>query len=247
MVCHHAAQASVSVSVREPALDASVNIMGSIYLLEAARQLGARFVFASTGGALYGEVPEGKLAAVDTPAAPFSPYACSKAAFEYYLRAYGAAHQLPYVILRYGNVYGPRQDPHGEAGVVAIFAQRLLRGDVIQVNARQQVGDAGCVRDYVFVDDVVKANLLALSGELDGTMLNVGTGIGSSTQQIAEQMITALSVPTEAKPGPYREGDLERSVLDAAPFRELVGEPVSLKEGIAKTAQWFQAQHEVKS
>lgn len=239
-ISHHAAQASVAVSVREPQLDAEVNVLGSLHLLQAAAKHGARFVFASTGGALYGEVPEGTRAAVHTPPCPMSPYACSKASFEYYLRAYASAYGMEYNILRYANVYGPRQDPHGEAGVVAIFIERLLRGESIQINARVDKGDDGCVRDYVYVGDVVRANDKALQGGLVGTV-NVGTGTGTSTRALAQQLIELIGRETAVTDAERREGDLQRSVLDAGVIAELIGSPVPLAKGLSQTVQWFQA------
>ncbi len=238
-ISHHAAQASVAVSVREPRLDAEVNILGSIYLLEAARRHGSRFVFASTGGALYGEVPEGTRAAVTTSIRPMSPYACSKASFEHYLRAYDAAHRVPYTILRYANVYGPRQDPHGEAGVVAIFIERLLKGEPIEVNARRKKGDEGCVRDYVFVGDVIRANTRALEGTLKDDTLNVGTGIGTTTRELADHLVGLTGGDAVVRDGDYRAGDLGRSVLDVSDMVEQIGEPLSLSKGLEKTVHWF--------
>jgi len=238
-ISHHAAQASVSVSVRQPELDAEVNVLGSLNIAQAALACGSRIVFASTGGALYGEVPEGKTAGEDWPALPLSPYACSKASFELYLRAYGSTAGLRYTILRYGNVYGPRQDPHGEAGVVAIFLQRLLRGEPIQVNARRQPGDEGCVRDYVYVRDCVRANLAAFDGALDGRTINIATGIGTTTRTLAERLVTLVDKPAIVGDGDHRPGDLERSVLDPSVMVSLLGAPTPMDAGLAATTEWF--------
>ncbi|MEZ4288154.1 MAG: NAD-dependent epimerase/dehydratase family protein [Polyangiales bacterium] len=243
-ISHHAAQASVSVSVREPALDAEINVMGSIHLLQAAQRHGARVVFASTGGALYGEVPEGEKARESWPAKPLSPYACSKAAFEYYLRAKSDEVGLPYTILRYANVYGPRQDPHGEAGVVAIFLNRLLKGEPIQVNARKALGDDGCVRDYVYVTDVVAMNVHALEGHLDRKTANVGTGKPTSTRRLAETLVALCGASSEVRDGAHRPGDLERSVLDPSAISHFVPRLIDLEEGLARTTSWFREQHE---
>lgn len=241
-VCHQAAQTSVSVSTREPIRDAEVNVIGSLNLLEACREHGiAHFVFASTGGAIYGEIPEGQRAGEAWTPHPISPYACAKLSFETYLRAYGHEHGTPYTILRYGNVYGPRQDPHGEAGVVAIFSQRLVAGDPVRINAREEVGDAGCIRDYVYVKDVVRANLLALEGKLTDHVLNVGTGVGTSTLQLAESIERALEVDAVKEHGSRRAGDLERSVLEPNDQLLAFGAPVPIDEGIAATARWFRA------
>jgi len=238
-ISHHAAQASVTVSVREPLLDADVNVMGSLNVAAAALQCGSRLIFSSTGGALYGEVPEGKSASEDWPAHPLSPYACSKASFELYLRAYGQTSGLRYTILRYGNVYGPRQDPHGEAGVIAIFLKRLLRGEPIQVNARAKEGDDGCVRDYVYVRDSVRANLAAFEGALDGRTINIASGIGTSTRTLAERLVSIVDQPAIVNDGAYRAGDLERSVLDPSVMVSILGAPTPLERGLTATAEWF--------
>lgn len=243
-ICHQGAQTSVSVSTREPVRDAEVNVVGSIRLLGAAvAHEVPLFVFASTGGAIYGEVPEGAQARIETSPAPLSPYACSKLAFEHYLRAHAQAFGIQTRILRYANVYGPRQDPHGEAGVVAIFCGRILSNAPIQVNARSQKGDRGCVRDYVFVDDVVAANLAALEGELSAPLTNVGTGIGTDTQKLAEVLLAkgrSQGSSTELGHGELREGDLQRSVLEPSPIPGL-SSFVDVETGLARTYAWFEA------
>ena len=237
VVCHHAAQASVAVSTREPLLDAQVNVLGSLHLLAAAAACKvSRFVFASTGGAIYGEVPEGQRASLALRPAPASPYACSKYATEVYLESFRQQHGLDYTILRYANVYGPRQSPHGEAGVVAIFASRLLRGEPITVFARSKSGDSGCVRDYVYVDDVVDWNLRAVRGAVAARIVNVASGVGTTTQALAEGMKREAKSSSEIRFGPPRAGDLERSVLE--PERD-ARPPVSLGEGIRRTLDWF--------
>ncbi len=240
LVSHQAAQASVAISVREPQLDAQVNVIGSLNVMRAAVAAGvARFIFASTGGAIYGEVPEGVRASIETPPVPLSPYACSKFAVEKYLEAFRVEHGLDYTILRYANVYGPRQDPHGEAGVVAIFCQRLLKGMPLQVNARREAGDPGCVRDYVYVGDVVGANLAACEGRIPDRVLNIGTGVETNTQQLAHFLKEHLHSSSEVGFGPSRAGDVERSVLNADRMIELLGPTVSLSTGLALTADWF--------
>lgn len=238
-ISHHAAQASVAVSVREPVLDAEVNVLGSVNVAEIALECKSRLVFSSTGGALYGEVPEGQLAAEGWPALPLSPYACSKASFELYLRAFGQAEGLRYTILRYGNVYGPRQDPHGEAGVIAIFLRRLLAGEPIQVNARKNQGDDGCVRDYVYVRDAVRANLAAFEGALDGRTINIATGAETSTRALAERLARLVDRPAVINDGAFRPGDLERSVLDPAVMVATLGSPTPLEQGLSDTTEWF--------
>lgn len=238
-ISHHAAQASVSVSVGDPMRDAEVNVLGSLNVATVALECGGRLIFASTGGALYGEVPEGKLAGEDWPSRPFSPYACSKASFELYLQAFARSSGLHYTVLRYGNVYGPRQDPHGEAGVVAIFLQHLLRGEPIRVNARVTPGDDGCVRDYVFVQDAVRANLAAFDGALDGRTINIATGMGITTRALAEHIVRLVDLPAIVEDAPHRPGDLGRSVLDPAVMVSMLGEPTPLEQGLSITADWF--------
>jgi UDP-glucose 4-epimerase len=199
-VSHQAAQASVAVSVRDPRLDVGVNVVGSLNLLEACAEAKvSRLVFASTGGAIYGEVPEPERACEDTPARPQSPYAISKLAVEQLLEVFRVHRGLDYRILRYANVYGPRQDPHGEAGVVAIFMQAVLEKRSLQINARKTPGDGGCIRDYVFVDDVQRAHLAALRGELPDRVLNVGTGVAARTVELAEAIARSSSRPPSAR------------------------------------------------
>ena len=239
VVTHQAAQTSVAVSTREPLRDADVNILGSLNILNHCVQHKVqRLVFASTGGAIYGEVPDGTRASEQTAPNPLSPYACSKFAIEKYLNAYAREHGLKSSVLRYANVYGPRQDPHGEAGVVAVFAQRVLHSEPIQINARKTEGDDGCVRDYVFVADVVKANLFAIEGRLKQSPLNVCTGVATTTLELARLMESAAGVPAKLTHGARREGDVERSVLDPGDPAPL-GPALPLSEGISRTVAWF--------
>lgn len=239
-VSHQAAQASVSVSVREPAFDAEVNILGTLRLLDACVRFAVRrFVLASTGGAIYGEVAADQAASEDWPARPYSPYALSKFAAEGYLGIAHRQHHLETTVLRYANVYGPRQDAHGEAGVVAIFLARLRRGEPLRVNAAGQAGDAGCVRDYVYVEDVVRANLLALEGTLAQPLLNVGTGIGTTTLSLAQRLTALAGAQGEPERVGPRAGDLQRSVLDARRCQQAIGALTPLADGLAATAAWF--------
>jgi UDP-glucose 4-epimerase len=239
IVAHQAAQTSVSVSVREPLRDADVNVLGSLQILEASRRHGvSRVVFASTGGAIYGEVPEGEQADTTWPARPLSPYGCAKLAIEGYLEAYRAEHGLASTTLRYANVYGPRQDPHGEAGVVAIFCQRMLSGQSVQVNARERNGDPGCVRDYVYVGDVVRANVAAIDGRIAARVVNVGTGTTTTTLELAERIAQVAGVRPEIRFADRRAGDLQRSVLKADSDLAAVG-ATSLEAGLVETAAWF--------
>ncbi|MFN9718944.1 MAG: NAD-dependent epimerase/dehydratase family protein [Planctomycetota bacterium] len=241
-VSHQAAQASVSVSVREPQRDASVNILGSLNVLQSSvRHKVGHVVFASTGGAIYGEVPEGTRASISTTPVPVSPYACSKFAVEKYLECFRCEHAMNYTVLRYANVYGPRQDPHGEAGVVAIFCNRMIAGDTVNVFARKTTGDEGCVRDYVFIDDVVKANIAALEGKIADRILNVGTGRESTTLQLAQILQKALGSSSKIEFGDRRAGDVERSLLNADRLVELLGPVVPVEQGLERTATWFSA------
>ena len=239
-VSHQAAQASVAVSVREPQMDAEVNIIGSLNILAAcvAHSVDA-LVFASTGGAIYGEVPAGIRAGIDFSPVPISPYACSKFSVEKYLECFRVEHGLKYTVLRYANVYGPRQDPHGEAGVVAIFCNRILAGEGILINAKRDVGDAGCIRDYVFIEDVAGANIAALEGLIPDRILNVGTGQETTTQQLAEILQREIGKNVDMKPHDKRAGDIERSLLNGDRLIELMGPLVDIEDGLTQTAQWF--------
>lgn len=241
-ISHQAAQASVAVSVREPQMDADVNILGSLNLMTSAVKHGVeRFLFASTGGAIYGEVPDGTKASLATPPNPMSPYAASKFATEKYLACFNNEHDLDYRILRYANVYGPRQDPHGEAGVVAIFMNRVLAGEGIQINARKQAGDPGCVRDYVYIDDVAAANIGSMENTITQPIINICTGVETDTLALATTIESALGLTVDKSFTPIRPGDVERSVLDPGDIEAALGGIVSLADGIAGTAEWFKA------
>ena len=241
-VSHHAAQSSVAISMRDPYLDTAVNILGGINLLDAcvANRV-ERFVFASTGGAMYGNVPEGKRAPEETRPAPISPYAISKLAFEQLLAVYRSQHGLQSTIFRYSNVYGPRQDPHGEAGVVAIFSDLILRSQRLRINGRTHPGDAGCVRDYVFVSDVARANVAALEGRLQERLVNVATGQPTSTRDLATRLLF-IARPKNApdfEAAPPRAGDVEYTVLDNTRFKLAFGTPLPLEQGLQQTYEWF--------
>jgi len=235
VLVHHAAQMDVRRSVENPAFDAEVNILGSLNLLEAARLGGVRQVlFASTGGAIYGEQDE--FPAGETHAArPVSPYGVSKLSFERYLFYYHVAYGLDATCLRYANVYGERQNPHGEAGVVAIFLNRLLAGQAPTIN-----GDGLQTRDYLHVSDVVRANLLAV-GKPGFRTYNVGTGIETSVVDLYRELASAVGTPLEAVHGPAKPGEQQRSVIDARLIRSELGwpDPLPLRDGIARTAAWF--------
>lgn len=235
VLVHHAAQMDVRRSVENPAFDAEVNILGGLNLLEAARLGGVKQVlFASTGGAIYGE-QDAFPAAEDHPARPVSPYGVSKLSFERYLFYYHVAHGLDATCLRYANVYGERQNPHGEAGVVAIFLNRLLAGQAPTIN-----GTGFQTRDYVHVSDVVRANLLAV-GKPGFRTYNVGTGIETSVVDLYRELACAVGSSLAAIHGPAKPGEQQRSVIDSRLIRSELGwpEPMPLREGIARTAAWF--------
>jgi UDP-glucose 4-epimerase len=238
-VNHQAAQASVVVSVRDPRLDADVNLIGGLNLLDACVESEVqRCVFASTGGAIAGEVAEGDWAREDVVPKPISAYAIHKLALEQHLAVYRAQRGLDYRILRYSNVYGPRQDPHGEAGVIAIFLDSVLSGRTLYVNALRAAGDPGCLRDYVYVTDVARMNELALRGAVAEPVANVCTGIGTSTRDLAHIVMraTGRSVPVESRPP--RAGDIGLSVLDPTLPERYLGDMVGLEPGLAETAAW---------
>jgi UDP-glucose 4-epimerase len=242
LVSHQAAQASVSVSVREPHLDAEINVMGGLNLLDACvAQKVKKVVFASTGGAIYGEVPEGQRAAENTRPYPISPYAIDKLAFEQMLDVYRTHHGLDSTVLRYGNVYGPRQDPHGEAGVVAIFFAKAIAGETLRINALRKEGDSGCIRDYVYVGDVARANLAALSGLLPERVMNVGTGIPVSTLELATHIARISNAELRPVFAAQRPGDIERSVLDNSRFQASLGGTMPLAQGLQHTFEWYRS------
>lgn len=238
VISHHAAQIDVRKSVADPAHDAEVNVVGSIRLLEAAREAGVRrFVFASTGGAIYGD-PVVAPQTEEHPAMPLSPYGCAKLSVERYLHYYREVYGLATVALRYGNVYGPRQNPHGEAGVIAIFAKKLLSGDSVTIN-----GSGEQTRDYVYVGDVVAANVAVVErSELAGPF-NVGTGVETSVNDIYREMTAILGIDVPAAHGPAKAGEQARSVLDGTLLRKTaeLGEPVPFGRGVETTLQWFRA------
>lgn len=238
LVNHHAAQVSVSASVSDPTLDADVNVVGTLRVLELCVEFGVEhLVFASTGGALYGE-PDRLPADEATPTAPLSPYGAAKLAAEGYIDLYGRLHGLRAGRLRYANVYGPRQDPHGEAGVVAIFSRALLDG-------RQPVvyGDGEQTRDFVYVGDVVRANLLAAGRRFVGA-LNIGTGQATTVNAVYQALARAAGVSGPPAYQAPRSGDVRHIALDAsAAFRAIGWKPeVALPDGLAATLDWFRRQ-----
>ncbi|HEU0015877.1 MAG TPA: NAD-dependent epimerase/dehydratase family protein [Longimicrobium sp.] len=243
VVSHHAAQMDVRVSVQDPRFDAAVNVDGLLNLLEASRQAGVgRFVYVSSGGVVYG-TPETRPTPETAPKLPESPYGVSKLAGEQYLFYYHRVHGMEYVALRYANVYGPRQDPHGEAGVVAIFSTRLLEGRPLTV-----FGDGAQTRDYVYVGDVVAANLAAGEAELppartlDDRAFNVGTGTETSVAELAHALSRVAGVEPRVEHGPARAGELRHSSLDTSRLRALGWAPrTGLDEGLRATYAWIAA------
>jgi UDP-glucose 4-epimerase len=244
---HHAAQISVPISVADPLLDADINIKGLLNLLEkAVKQKVNKCIFISSGGAIYGEAAEYPTSE-GYPPKPLSPYAISKLVSEYYLAYYKHHHGLDYTVLRYANIYGPRQIPHGEAGVVAIFMENLLKGEQSTLNHFPEDAE-GMIRDYCYVEDVVAANVAALS-KGNGEFFNVGTGKGTKTLQlyriiyeavremradISEDLFTPIREPA-------RPGDITRSCLRVEKAKDGLGwvPKTSLEEGIRRTLQWW--------
>jgi UDP-glucose 4-epimerase len=247
VLCHLAAQIDVRRSVADPAADATRNILGTLNLMEAIRRSGTRtrVVFSSTGGALYGAFADPP-SPEDTVPNPESPYGIGKLAAEHYLAYYGRVHGIETVVLRYGNVYGPRQDPHGEAGVVAIFCQRLLAGHPLTVYSTGEQ-----TRDYVFVGDVAAANRAAATrplppvGPLPARAFNVGTGVETSVLRLASELMGSSGVRVPVQHAPARAGELARSALDIAKAGALLGwaPTVPLGEGLAATFGYFAAAH----
>jgi UDP-glucose 4-epimerase len=243
VVNHHAAQMDVRRSVADPALDAAVNVIGLIGVLEGARDGGARrIVFASSGGAVYGE--QTRFPASEEHATnPVSPYGVSKRAGELYLFYWQAAYGIPYVALRYANVYGPRQDPHGEAGVVAIFTERLLRGETPVIN-----GDGRQTRDYVCVADVVRANLAALTTDFAGPV-NIGTGVETDVNTLFTLLGEAVGLRVEPRHGPPKPGEQRRSVIDPGLAGRVLGwgPHAGLREGLEEVVAFFRARRPAAS
>jgi UDP-glucose 4-epimerase len=232
-VFHLAAQADVRVSVERPVEDAEVNVLGTVRILEAARTHGAQVVFASTGGAIYGECVEP--AREDTELEPLSPYGTAKLAAEEYLRSYNRLYGTRHIALRYGNVYGPRQDPHGEAGVVAIFLGSLFRGEQARI-----FGDGGQTRDYVYVGDVARATVSTIGNE--GGVFNVGTGRETSVTELYELCARVAGSDITAEHAPARLGELRRSFLDTTQAAESLGftAMVDLEDGLRSTLAWVE-------
>ncbi|MHB0971497.1 MAG: NAD-dependent epimerase/dehydratase family protein [Thermoanaerobaculia bacterium] len=228
---HHAAQIDVRKSVDDPAADASTNIVATLRLLQlAAEKKIDKVIFASSGGAGYGE-PETVPQTESHPFRPISPYGCAKVSIEFYLGYFRDVYGLESVALRYGNVYGPRQRPDGEAGVVAIFAGKLAKGEPVVIN-----GDGEQTRDYVFVGDVARANIVATETPMSGGY-NVGTGVETSVNALFDAICRAMGVQGKASHGPAKAGEQMRSVLDGSKIRREagLGSFVALDEGLRMT------------
>ena len=236
-VNHHAAQMDVRRSTRDPVYDAQCNILGSLNLILAATRTGVkRFLYVSTGGAVYGEVPPADLPVrEDYPVNPLCQYGISKHTVEHYLFLYRRLYGLPYVVLRYPNVFGPRQTPHGEAGVVSIFTGLLLAGKQCTI-----FGDGSKTRDYMFIADVVRANLLALAADYNG-ILNIGSGHGTSDQEVFDAVAAAVGVQTKPLYTAVRPGEVGHICLDAGRAKQILGwQPtVPFREGVQQTVQYI--------
>jgi UDP-glucose 4-epimerase len=243
LISHHAAQMDVRVSVNDPRFDASVNVDGLLNVLHAAHEAGVgRVLFVSSGGVVYGE-PEVRPTPESASKLPESPYGVTKLAGEQYLYYYHRVHGLEYAALRYSNVYGPRQDPHGEAGVVAIFSTKLIEGTPITI-----FGDGEQTRDYVYVGDVVAANLLLSdavlprASSLDDRGFNVGTGIETNVNELAAALMRASGRSVEVRHAEPRAGELRHSSLDTARLGSLGWAPeTALETGLGATYEWIEA------
>ena len=232
---HHAAQMDVRRSVADPLFDARINILGMLNLLEGAREAGVKkIIFASSGGTVYGE-QDTFPATEEHTTQPICPYGVSKRTGEHYLYFYHVEYRIPYIAFRYANIYGPRQDPHGEAGVVAIFTLRLLAGEQPIIN-----GDGKQTRDYVFVGDVARANLAALPIDYTGP-INIGTGSETDVNQLFGYLRQLTGASTPETHGPAKSGEQRRSVLAWGRAQQLLGwQPeMKIEEGLRRTVEYF--------
>ena len=238
VVNHHAAQMDVRRSVTDPIFDAHTNILGSLNLLECSRKYGVqRFIYVSSGGAVYGE-PEYLPCDELHPVAPICPYGASKHTVEHYLYMYHLNYGLQYIVLRYANVYGPRQDPLGEAGVVAIFTGHMLSGGQVVIN-----GDGEQKRDYVNVRDCAAANFLAVEGKIENGIYNLGTGIGSSVNEIYHLLKKITGYSMDAIHGPAKLGETRHIFLDATKAKNFLHwtPTISLEQGLSELVEYFRA------
>ena len=239
VICHHAAQASVKVSTDNPALDADVNILGLINLLEAAVAAGTRKVIFASSGATYGTVEQLPITE-QTPQRPESPYGITKYASEFYLKYMKTERGLDFTAFRYGNVYGPRQDPHGEAGVVAIFSERVLTHQPCRID---WTGEQA--KDYVYVGDVAQANLLALD-KGGGECICIATGTPTSVNRLFELICQNVGHTVPTVSAPRRPGDVFMSYFDISYAKQVLGwAPTrTIEQGLAETVEWFRARHQ---
>jgi UDP-glucose 4-epimerase len=238
-IYHFAAQMDVRRSVADPIYDADVNVLGTLRILGAAAKVGARVMTASSGGCIYGEADPARFPLDEqTPKNPDSPYGVTKSVMEDYLRFYRAIHGMQYANLALGNVYGPRQDPAGEAGVVAIFGLRLLKGEPCRI-----FGNGSQTRDYIFVGDVVEA-FFAAASRGDGETFNIGTGIETSVNDLYARVAAICGVDAEPRYEPARPGELDRSCLDSAKAGSVLGwsPEKDLNQGLADTVEFLRAQ-----
>lgn len=241
VVNHQAARGNPRESVDDPYGFFDVNVGGGLRLLEAARRHGTRkIIYSSSGGCVYGELQEWP-ATESHRLLPIDPYGASKLAFEIYIRTYGAQYGLNYTVLRYPNIYGPRQNPQGEAGVISIFAAKMLQNERMTIN-----GDGDQRRDYVFVGDCVRANLLALDRG-DQATVNIGTGIGTSVNEVFACLAGIIGYEREPIHGPAKSGEVPRNELDATLAQEVLGwtPSVALPEGLERTVDYLR-RHEIK-
>jgi UDP-glucose 4-epimerase len=249
IIYHCAAQINLRSSLKDPIFDAKTNIIGSLNILKETLSFKKikRFIFSSTGGGIYGEtrkIPTKE----NEPAEPTTPYGLNKLIFEKYLEIYSRFYSLSYVILRYANVYGPRQNTKAEAGVIAIFIEKLLREEIPTIN-----GDGNQTRDFIYVDDVVRANLLFLENKIyslvkrnkEVPIFNVGTGIETSIIKLFKKICQLLGKKVKPKYGPFILGDLKRSALDCSKIKKFGWKPIiDLESGLNKTIEWFKNKYQ---
>lgn len=240
IINHHAAHIQVGNSVKNPQFDAENNILGLLHIMEAAKEVGVKkVIMASTGGAMYGnkQTPFSE----DMKEEPLSPYGVSKRSGELYLNYYHEQYGIPYVVLRYANVYGPRQNPHGESGVIAIFSEMIAQGKAPVIN-----GDGSHTRDYVFVADVVKANVAAIETDFVGA-LNIGTAREISTLDVYNQVKKEFAVDLKEEYGPERPGEQVTSALSFQKAQEILGwkPSVSFEDGVKQVVEWYESHQQV--
>lgn len=243
IINHHAAQISIPASLKDPIFDAEVNTIGFLNILQCSIKCGTKkIILASSGGAIYGEATEYPTSE-KCPPIPLSPYAITKLISEYYLNFYRHKYGLDYTILRYANIYGPRQIPYGEAGVVAIFIENLLSGKPSVICHFPDEPD-GMIRDYCYVEDVVKASIYVLE-KGSGEIFNIGTGKPTRTKDLYKDIYKLISNDNSAlktlSSGPARDGDIKKSCLNITKAKKILGwvPKFSLKEGLTKTIQWY--------